>query len=101
MRQRVLVTGIGCISSFGIGHHAFTEGLLAGRSGIAPVTAFDTAECRSHSAATIQGFDPAAFIAPLKLRRIDAVGRLALACARLLIDDAALAIGSGGTDDVG
>jgi len=101
MRQRVVVTGIGCISCFGIGHRSFADAITAGASGIRPISTFDTSRCRSHCAATIDGFDPAAFIAPLKLRRIDAVGRLALACARLLIDDAALAIGSGGTDDVG
>ncbi len=101
MRQRVVVTGIGCISCFGIGHRSFADAITAGASGIRPISTFDTSGCRSHCAATIDGFDPAAFIAPLKLRRIDAVGRLALACARLLIDDAALAIGSGGTDDVG
>jgi 3-oxoacyl-[acyl-carrier-protein] synthase II len=101
MRQRVVVTGIGCISCFGIGHRSFADAITAGGSGIRPISAFDTSQCRSHCAATIDGFDPAVFIAPLKLRRIDAVGRLALACARLLIDDAALAIGSGGTDDVG
>jgi 3-oxoacyl-[acyl-carrier-protein] synthase II len=101
MRQRVVLTGIGCISCFGIGHRSFADAIVAGRSGIRPISAFDTSGCRSHRAATIDGFDPAAFIVPLKLRRIDGVGRLALACARLLIDDAALPIGSAGTDDVG
>jgi 3-oxoacyl-[acyl-carrier-protein] synthase II len=101
MRQRVVLTGIGCISCFGIGHRSFADAIVAGRSGIRPISAFDTSGCRSHRAATIDGFDPAAFIPPLKLRRIDGVGRLALACTRLLIDDASLAIGSAGTDDVG
>jgi 3-oxoacyl-[acyl-carrier-protein] synthase II len=101
MRQRVAVTGIGCISCFGIGHRAFVEALTDGRSGIRPITAFDTSSCRSHCAATIDGFDPAAFIPPLKLRRVDQVGRLALVCALLLIEDATLTLGAGGTDDVG
>src|SRR6266704_4170982 len=101
MTQRVAVTGIGCISGFGIGHRALVDALAAGRSAIRPVTAFDTSSCRSHCAATIDGFDPAAFIPPLKLRRVDQVGRLALVCARLLLEDAALAVGPGGSDDVG
>src|SRR6185295_20221949 len=41
------------------------------------------------------------FIPPLKLRRIDAVGRLALACARLAIDDARLTLDSSGSDHIG
>lgn len=101
MRERVLITGIGAISSVGVGHHAYADALLAGASGIAPITAFDTSACRSRCAASLQGFDPSAFIAPLKLRRVDEVGRLALACARLVLDDAGIATASGGTDDIG
>jgi 3-oxoacyl-[acyl-carrier-protein] synthase II len=100
MSQRVVVTGIGCISPFGIGQRALVDALAAGRSGIRPITAFDTSACRSHSAATLDGFDPASFIAPLKLRRVDGVGRLALACARLLLDDSSLALGPG-SDEIG
>lgn len=88
MRERVFITGIGCISSFGVGHQAYGDALIAGLSGIEPITAFDTSSCRSHRAATVRGFDPTAFMSPLKLRRVDEVGRLTLACARLALDDA-------------
>src|SRR5437762_4929950 len=101
MAERVVITGIGCVSSFGMGHRAFIDAIRSGRSGIVPITRFDTAECRSHCAATIRDFDPAAFISPLKLRRVDAVGRVALACTRLLFDDAGCAPDAGGRDDVG
>jgi 3-oxoacyl-[acyl-carrier-protein] synthase II len=101
MRARVVVTGLGCISSFGLGHASLVHALMAGRSGVVPITAFDTSSCRSHCAATIDGFDPTAFIAPLKLRRVDGVGRLALGCARLLVDDAALRLGADGSDEIG
>jgi 3-oxoacyl-[acyl-carrier-protein] synthase II len=87
MSERVVITGIGCISCFGLGHHALVDAINSGTSGVAPITRFDTANCRSHCAATIRAFDPAAFIPPLKLRRVDAVGRVALACARLLFED--------------
>lgn len=101
MRERVEVTGIGCISSFGVGHRAFTDALADGRSGIRRITAFDTSSGRSHCAATLDGFDPTAFISPLKLRRVNEVGRLTLVCARLLIDDAGLTLGPDGSDDIG
>jgi 3-oxoacyl-[acyl-carrier-protein] synthase II len=101
MRQRVAITGIGCISSFGIGHRALVNALSANRSGVRPVTEFDTSSCRAHSAATLDGFDPTAFFSPLKLRRVDAVGRLALVCARLLLEDSALPLGASGSDEVG
>ncbi len=88
MSERVVITGIGCVSCFGMGHRALVDAISAGRSGIAPITQFDTADCRSRSAAMIRDFDPSAFFSPLKLRRVDAVGRIALTCARLLFDDA-------------
>lgn len=101
MRERVVVTGIGCVSCFGIGAAPFDEGLRSGACGIVPVTAFDTSTCHAHRAALIQRFDPAQFIPPIKLRRIDTAGRIALAASRLLFDDAALATGGSATDDVG
>ena len=100
MSERVVITGIGCVSCFGIGHRAIIDGIESGSSGIAPITRFDTVNCRSHCAASIRDFDPAAFISPLKLRRIDAVGRIALACSRLLLEDAGGAPVAG-RDDMG
>jgi 3-oxoacyl-[acyl-carrier-protein] synthase II len=101
MRKRVAVTGIGCISCFGLGHSSFADALLCGSSGVVPISAFDTSECRSHAAASIRGFDPTAFIPPLKLRKIDAVGRLVLVCARLLLEDGNSRTDSGPRDDTG
>jgi 3-oxoacyl-[acyl-carrier-protein] synthase II len=96
-----VITGIGCVSCFGMGHRALIDAISSGTSGIAPITRFDTADCRSRSAATIRHFDPAAFISPLKLRRVDAVGRVALACTRLLLEDAGSVPSAGGRDDIG
>jgi len=101
MPERVVITGIGCVSCFGMGHRALIEGIGSGSSGIAPITRFDTADCRSRRAATIRDFDPAAFISPLKLRRVDAVGRVAIACTRLLFEDAGVLPRAEGRDDIG
>ena len=101
MRDRVVITGIGSICSLGVGHRTFVDALLAGATGIAPITAFDTTGCRSHQTASLRGFDPATFIPPMKLRRIDDVGRVALACARLAFDDAGWPSRAEGYDDIG
>jgi 3-oxoacyl-(acyl-carrier-protein) synthase len=101
MRERVFITGIGCISSFGVGHAKYGGALISGTSGIAPITAFDTSDCRSHLGGSVRDFDPAAFIAPLKLRRVDGVGRLVLASARLAVDDAAWPGSAGEGDSAG
>src|SRR5436190_11015463 len=101
MSERALVSGIGCISCFGIGHRAFLEAGRSGRCGVAPITTFDTSDCRSHRAAMITDFEPTTFMSPLKLRRVDAVGRVALACAHLLFAEAGCPPGPGGSDHVG
>jgi 3-oxoacyl-[acyl-carrier-protein] synthase II len=98
MRDNAVVTGAGCVSSLGIGAQTFVGELLAGGSGISPVTAFSTEGCRAHTAALIRGFDAARYIDPMKLRRIDEVGRLALATCRLALEDASL---PAGTEHVG
>jgi len=91
MRQSVdelAITGIGCVSGIGVGRAAFETALFEGRTALAPVTAFDTSPLRSHLAGQLDQFDPSAFLAPAKLRRIDRVGRLAVACCRLTLEDA-------------
>ena len=49
-----MITGIGCVSCFGMGTRAFIDAILSGETGIAPITRFDTGNCRSHS----RGDDP-------------------------------------------
>jgi 3-oxoacyl-[acyl-carrier-protein] synthase II len=102
MRERVFITGIGGISPFGPGVQPFMDALLAGQTGIAPIRAFDTSGCRSHQAALVQHFDPSASIPPLKLRRMDEVSRLAVACAKSTFEDAGWPLAEGhSTDRVG
>src|SRR5690242_19419739 len=101
MAERVAITGIGCVSCFGVGNGPFIEAILSGTSGVATITRFETTDCHSHTAATVSGFDAGAFIAPLKLRRVDCVGRLALACTRLLLEDSGCVPDASGRDDVG
>jgi 3-oxoacyl-[acyl-carrier-protein] synthase II len=98
MRDHVVVTGLGCVSSLGTGTDRLVDELIAGRSGIAPVSTFSTEGCRSHQAALIRDFEPSRHIDPLKLRRMDEVGRLALVVCQLAAEDARL---QSGTDAVG
>jgi 3-oxoacyl-[acyl-carrier-protein] synthase II len=101
MRERAVITGIGCISCFGLGRTAYIDALSAGSSGVAPITAFDTSDCRPRRAATITGFDAEKFIPPIKLRRVDAAGRTAIVSARFLAEDAVGRSGAGLSEDAG
>ena len=89
------------VSVFGTSHEAFRDALLDGRSGIAPVTGFDAAHCRTTLAAELQAFQPSAWIPPMKLRRLDRTGVYAVAAATLALADAQVSIAAAGEDDAG
>lgn len=57
--RRVVITGIGVVSPLGVGFGAFREGLLAGRSGAGPITAFDASKIPVKVAAQAAGYDDA------------------------------------------
>jgi 3-oxoacyl-[acyl-carrier-protein] synthase II len=101
MQRSVSVVGIGVVSPFGTSQESFRDSLLDGRTGIAPVTAFDTSGCRSTLAATVTGFDAPAWVPPMKLRRMDRTGAYAIAAARLAMDDARQPTSVDGVDDSG
>lgn len=97
----VVVNGIGLVSAFGVTPEKFRDALLAGRSAVSPVTAFDIAACRTQRAASIHGFDATAWIAPMKLRRMDDTSRYAVVITRQVLDDSAYPVEAGGDDGVG
>ncbi len=88
---RVVVTGIGLVTPIGSGRQQFWEALIAGRSGIGPVTGFDTTTFPVHLGAEIRHFRPEVY---LRRQEPDTMGRgsqLAIAAARLAWEDAGLA----------
>ena len=101
MSQRLVVTGIGVVSAFGASREHFRDALLAGQSGIGPITSFDVSACRTRIGAPVTGFDATAWIAPMKLRRMDDTARYALVATRQAFEDAGSAFISEGDDDAG
>jgi 3-oxoacyl-[acyl-carrier-protein] synthase II len=100
VQRRAAITGVAACSS--LGHTTdLIDALLTGASGIAPIHTFDTSELGSRCAAELRDFDPAAYIAPMKMRRMDEVGRLGVTTARLALDAAGMPLAEGGYDDVG
>ena len=57
-RRRVVVTGLGVVAPNGIGVDAYWDALMAGRSGVGPITAFDASRFKSRIAGEIKDFDP-------------------------------------------
>src|SRR4029077_4520368 len=90
-RNRVVITGIGILAPNGIGLEAFWESLLAGRSGIGPITLFDASEFKSRIAGEVKNFNPLDYIEPeLKPKRMARHTQLAYAATMMALRDAGL-----------
>jgi len=87
-KKRVVVTGIGVITSTGIGKEVFWLGLKEGRSGLKPVSLFNTTTCRSKLAGEISDFDPAPILGPKGLRNLDRTTLLVMCASKLALNDA-------------
>lgn len=90
MHKRIVVTGIGVVSSIGIGKDAFWSALLAGKSGISPVTSFDTREFPTHNGGEVKDFNPGDFIQKERIETLGRGSQLALSAAKLALKDAGL-----------
>src|SRR5216684_8602523 len=90
-RNRVVVTGMGVLAPNGIGLEAFWDSLVAGRSGIGPITLFDATGFKSRIAGEVKNFNPLDYIEPeLKPRRMARHTQLAYAATMMALKDAGL-----------
>ena len=90
-RHRVVITGIGVFAPNGTGLEAFWESLLAGRSGVGPITLFDATAFKSRIAGEVKGFVPGDHIEPeLRPNRMARHTQLAYAATMMALDDAGL-----------
>jgi 3-oxoacyl-[acyl-carrier-protein] synthase II len=90
MNKRVVITGLGVISSIGIGWQEFWDNLLQGKSGISPVTAFDTANQFTHNGGEVKNFKPEQSVSKEQLRYLSRASQMALAASKIAIEDALL-----------
>jgi 3-oxoacyl-[acyl-carrier-protein] synthase II len=89
-RRRVVVTGLGGVTPLGQGVGAFWEALLAGRSGVSPVTRFDASKFPTRIAAEIRDFTPEQWIDAKVVQRTDRVTHYGLAASAMAFVDAGL-----------
>jgi 3-oxoacyl-[acyl-carrier-protein] synthase II len=85
---RVVVTGLGVVSPLGNDIDTFWRRLVAGESGVGPITRFDTSDYKVHIAAEVKDFDAEEFIDKRQVRRLDLFSRYAVAAAKLAAADA-------------
>jgi len=89
-KKRVAITGLGILASNGIGRQRFWENCVAGRSGIARVSALQAQGCPVSAAGQVSGFSAADFVPVKLIERTDRVAHLGLAGAALALEDAGL-----------
>ena len=92
MSRRVVITGIGLVSSLGIGTSANWDALLAGTSGVGPITKFDAREFAARIAAEVKDFDPLQFVDKKDVKKMDVFIQYAIAASQFALDDAKLPI---------
>jgi 3-oxoacyl-[acyl-carrier-protein] synthase II len=92
MMNRVVVTGYGAITPLGLAVQATWEALLAGRSGVGPITLFDTSTFEVHMAAEVKGFDPTTVVGAKAARRMDRFEQLANAATQEALAHSGLVI---------
>ncbi|MEE8180015.1 MAG: beta-ketoacyl-ACP synthase II [bacterium] len=90
MDRRVVITGYGVISPIGIGADDFWNSLANGKSGISRISTFDTSQFSSQIGAEVKNFQPEKYIDKKKIRKMDRFSQLAVAAAKIAIEDAKL-----------
>lgn len=101
MEKRVVVTGVGLVSALGIDTETTWRAILAGKSGIAPITRFDTTGFPCTFAGEVKDFDPLDFVDRKTVRRMDPFIQYAVAASDCAVQDSGLRIDSTNRNRIG
>ena len=100
-RARVVVTGMGAVTPLGSSVEQFWDGLVAGRSGIGPITLCDTTGYPTRIAGEIPDFQPDKYINSREARRMARFSQVSLAAAYMAMEDASLDLDSEDSERIG
>lgn len=89
-KRRVAITGLGAITPLGLNVDTYWEGLLAGRSGVAPIALFDASDFTTRIAAEVKGFSPGEHFDTRLAKRLDRFAQFAVAAAIEAVADSGL-----------
>src|ERR1044071_5363477 len=87
---RVFVTGMGVVSSLGLGREAFWKGIVEGRSGFSSIEGFDTATLGRSIAGEVKGFNPRDHLTHAEQKRMGRCSAFSLAAARMAVEEAGI-----------
>ena len=99
-RPRVVITGVAGVTPLANDIETTWKRLLAGESGIAPITLFDASNYDARIAGEVKNFVPEDYMPPKQVRRMDRFTQFAVASARMLLEDAGLEITEANAYDV-
>ncbi|MBV9711555.1 MAG: beta-ketoacyl-[acyl-carrier-protein] synthase II, partial [Ktedonobacteraceae bacterium] len=99
--SRVVVTGLGLVTSLGNDLASSWEKLCQGKSGVSEITAYDTSQHRVHFGAEVATFDPTLYLDRKEVRRNDPYEQLAIATAKQALAQAKLQIDDDNAEDIG
>ena len=100
--RRVVVTGLGIVSSLGNDIDTFWHNLVAGKCGVEKITSFDPSKFDTQIAAEVKNFDPLpAFPSPKEVRRADRFGQFGVFAGWQALKDSGLALDKVNLDEVG
>lgn len=88
--KRVVVTGLGAITPLGNTVETFWKNILAGKSGVGPITKFDTTKFKTHFAAEVKDFNPESFLEKKEIKKYDLFTQYAVASSDQAISDSGL-----------
>jgi len=92
MQERIVITGMGTVNPLGLNVKESWENVIAGRSGVGPITLFDSSPLQVHIAAEVKNFKPEEFMDGKEARRRDRFEQLAIAAARQALEQSGLKI---------
>lgn len=90
MPRRVVITGMGVVTALGSTLDRFWSGLCEGRSGVAPLTLFDTTEFKVHFGGQVHDWDPETLFGSKEARRLDRFAQFAMLAATTAVDDSGI-----------
>ena len=100
-KRRVVVTGLGIVSPLGNDLATSWDGIVNGRSGIGPITHFDVSAFPTRIGGEVKGFDPATWIVPKDIKKMDPFVHYGVAAALMAIADSGIAIEGEAAERIG
>jgi len=99
--RRVVVTGMGALTPIGNTVPEMWEGMKAGKSGAAEITAFDSSLYKTHFACEVKGFDPSTLLDRKEARKLDRFAQFAVWTAKEALEDSGLNLEEEDTERIG